>query len=76
MLWGSLGTYLRTAGPLLLPLLILSQLTKHSLMLATDYWLAHWTSQAVTARADGAERNCTSAQVKMINVCYGFLSSR
>ncbi|MCI4379456.1 hypothetical protein PGIGA_G00228450 [Pangasianodon gigas] len=56
MLWGSLGTYLRTAGLLLLPLLILSQLTKHSLMLAIDYWLAHWTSQAITAR------NCTSAQ--------------
>ncbi|KAF4091749.1 hypothetical protein AMELA_G00040930 [Ameiurus melas] len=62
MLWGPLGTYLRTAGLLLLPLLILSQLTKHSLMLAIDYWLAHWTSQAITARTDSTERNCTSAQ--------------
>ncbi|XP_058243562.1 ATP-binding cassette sub-family C member 8 [Hemibagrus wyckioides] len=62
MLWGSLGTYLRTAGLLLLSLLILSQLTKHSLMLAIDYWLAYWTSQAITARLDSAERNCTSAQ--------------
>ncbi|MCJ8733573.1 hypothetical protein PDJAM_G00225100 [Pangasius djambal] len=62
MLWGSLGTYLRTAGLLLLPLLILSQLTKHSLMLAIDYWLAHWTSQAITARTESTERNCTSAQ--------------
>ncbi|XP_060779092.1 ATP-binding cassette sub-family C member 8 [Neoarius graeffei] len=56
MLWGSLGTYLRAAGFLLLPLLILSQLTKHSLMLAIDYWLAHWTSQAIAART-----NCTSS---------------
>ncbi|KAK2848336.1 hypothetical protein Q7C36_010018 [Tachysurus vachellii] len=62
MLWGSLGTYLRTAGLLLLSLLILSQLTKHSLMLAIDYWLAHWTSQAITARLDSAERNCTTSQ--------------
>ncbi|XP_047010564.1 ATP-binding cassette sub-family C member 8 [Ictalurus punctatus] len=62
MLWGPLGTYLRTAGLLLLPLLILSQLTKHSLMLAIDYWLAHWTSQAITARTDSTERNCTSTQ--------------
>ncbi|XP_046719910.1 ATP-binding cassette sub-family C member 8 isoform X2 [Silurus meridionalis] len=62
MLWGSLGTYLRTAGFLLLPLLILSQLTKHTLMLAIDYWLAHWTSQAITAHTDSTERNCTSGQ--------------
>ncbi|TSL75335.1 ATP-binding cassette sub-family C member 8 [Bagarius yarrelli] len=61
MLWGSLGTYLRTAGLLLLPLLVLSQLTKHSVMLAIDYWLAHWTSQAITAHPDSADRNCTVA---------------
>ncbi|GAA6075908.1 ATP-binding cassette sub-family C member 8, partial [Tachysurus ichikawai] len=64
MLWGSLGTYLRTAGLLLLSLLILSQLTKHSLMLAIDYWLAHWTSQAIAARPDSADRNCTTSQVR------------
>ncbi|XP_066540491.1 ATP-binding cassette sub-family C member 8 [Hoplias malabaricus] len=60
--WSSFGTYLRTAGLLLLPLLLLSQLTKHSLMLAIDYWLAHWTSQAIAARMDNLDSNCTATQ--------------
>ncbi|KAM9480711.1 ATP-binding cassette sub-family C member 8 [Clarias gariepinus] len=64
MLWGSLVTYLRTAGLLLLPLLILSQLTKHSLMLAIDYWLAHWTSQSIIAQTGSTERNCTSGSTQ------------
>uniref|UniRef100_A0A8D3C4W1 ATP-binding cassette, sub-family C (CFTR/MRP), member 8 n=1 Tax=Scophthalmus maximus TaxID=52904 RepID=A0A8D3C4W1_SCOMX len=42
--WHSCGTYLSSAGLLLLTLLLLSQLLKHSLMVAIDYWLAHWTS--------------------------------
>uniref|UniRef100_A0A669CB94 ATP-binding cassette, sub-family C (CFTR/MRP), member 8 n=1 Tax=Oreochromis niloticus TaxID=8128 RepID=A0A669CB94_ORENI len=41
--WRSCGTYLSSAGLLLLSLLLLSQLLKHSLMVAIDYWLAHWT---------------------------------
>uniref|UniRef100_A0A9J8AFK0 ATP-binding cassette, sub-family C (CFTR/MRP), member 8b n=1 Tax=Cyprinus carpio carpio TaxID=630221 RepID=A0A9J8AFK0_CYPCA len=45
--WSSFATYLRAAGLLLLPLLVLSQLTKHSLMVAIDFWLAHWTSQHI-----------------------------
>ncbi|XP_017558268.2 ATP-binding cassette sub-family C member 8 isoform X2 [Pygocentrus nattereri] len=60
--WSSFGMYLREAGLLLLPLLILSQLTKHSLMLAIDYWLAHWTSQAIAARIDSFDNNCTVTQ--------------
>uniref|UniRef100_A0A8C2EHZ4 ATP-binding cassette, sub-family C (CFTR/MRP), member 8b n=1 Tax=Cyprinus carpio TaxID=7962 RepID=A0A8C2EHZ4_CYPCA len=46
--WSSFATYLRAAGLLLLPLLVLSQLTKHSLMVAIDFWLAHWTPQINT----------------------------
>uniref|UniRef100_A0A4W6EQV6 ATP-binding cassette, sub-family C (CFTR/MRP), member 8 n=1 Tax=Lates calcarifer TaxID=8187 RepID=A0A4W6EQV6_LATCA len=42
--WRSCGTYLSSAGLVLLTLLLLSQLLKHSLMVAIDYWLAHWTS--------------------------------
>uniref|UniRef100_A0A671K3G5 ATP-binding cassette, sub-family C (CFTR/MRP), member 8b n=1 Tax=Sinocyclocheilus anshuiensis TaxID=1608454 RepID=A0A671K3G5_9TELE len=42
--WSSFATYLHAAGLLLLPLLVLSQLSKHSLMVAIDFWLAHWTS--------------------------------
>uniref|UniRef100_A0A8C1JAG9 ATP-binding cassette, sub-family C (CFTR/MRP), member 8 n=1 Tax=Cyprinus carpio TaxID=7962 RepID=A0A8C1JAG9_CYPCA len=41
--WRSCGTYLSSAGLLLLLLLLLSQLLKHSLLVAIDYWLAYWT---------------------------------
>uniref|UniRef100_A0A673Z6B5 ATP-binding cassette, sub-family C (CFTR/MRP), member 8 n=1 Tax=Salmo trutta TaxID=8032 RepID=A0A673Z6B5_SALTR len=44
--WHSCGVYLSSAGLLLLLLLLLSQLFKHSLMVAIDYWLAHWTSRS------------------------------
>uniref|UniRef100_A0A8C5A165 ATP-binding cassette, sub-family C (CFTR/MRP), member 8 n=1 Tax=Gadus morhua TaxID=8049 RepID=A0A8C5A165_GADMO len=42
--WRSCRSYLSSAGALLLSLLCLSQLLKHTLMVAIDYWLAHWTS--------------------------------
>ncbi|KAL0168639.1 hypothetical protein M9458_036861, partial [Cirrhinus mrigala] len=60
--WSSFATYLRTAGLLLLPLLVLSQLTKHSLMVAIDFWLAHWTSHVIAAQIESAERNCTATK--------------
>uniref|UniRef100_A0A3B3RAC6 ATP-binding cassette, sub-family C (CFTR/MRP), member 8 n=1 Tax=Paramormyrops kingsleyae TaxID=1676925 RepID=A0A3B3RAC6_9TELE len=46
--WRACGTYLTSAGLLLLLLLLLSQLAKHSMMVAIDYWLAHWTSHVIT----------------------------
>uniref|UniRef100_A0A4W3IJU3 ATP-binding cassette, sub-family C (CFTR/MRP), member 8 n=1 Tax=Callorhinchus milii TaxID=7868 RepID=A0A4W3IJU3_CALMI len=45
--WRACGKYLSAAGCLLLPLLILSQLFKHTVMVAIDYWLAKWTSDAI-----------------------------
>ncbi|XP_057203612.1 ATP-binding cassette sub-family C member 8 [Triplophysa rosa] len=60
--WSSLATYLRAAGLLLLLLLVLSQLNKHSLMVAIDFWLAHWTSQVIAAQIESVERNCTVTQ--------------
>uniref|UniRef100_A0A8C9U0J7 ATP-binding cassette, sub-family C (CFTR/MRP), member 8 n=1 Tax=Scleropages formosus TaxID=113540 RepID=A0A8C9U0J7_SCLFO len=45
--WRSCGTYLSSAGLLLLSLLLLSQLLKHTVMVAIDFWLAHWTSHAI-----------------------------
>nr|XP_057931406.1 ATP-binding cassette sub-family C member 8 isoform X2 [Doryrhamphus excisus] len=60
--WRSCGTYLSSAGPLLLLPLLLSQLLKHSFMVAIDYWLARWTSHVITARSDGTPRNCTLVQ--------------
>uniref|UniRef100_A0A8B9JES7 ATP-binding cassette, sub-family C (CFTR/MRP), member 8 n=1 Tax=Astyanax mexicanus TaxID=7994 RepID=A0A8B9JES7_ASTMX len=45
--WRSCGKYLTSAGLLLLPLLLLSQLLKHSFMVAIDVWLAHWTSDVI-----------------------------
>ncbi|XP_036068485.1 ATP-binding cassette sub-family C member 8 isoform X3 [Oryzias melastigma] len=60
--WRSCGAYLSSAGLLLLSLLLLSQLLKHSLMVAIDYWLARWTSHVISAKADGSPRNCSAAQ--------------
>uniref|UniRef100_A0A3B5KW76 ATP-binding cassette, sub-family C (CFTR/MRP), member 8 n=1 Tax=Xiphophorus couchianus TaxID=32473 RepID=A0A3B5KW76_9TELE len=57
--WRPCGTYLSSAGLLLLTLLLLSQLLKHSLMVAIDYWLAHWTSHVITAKIDASAHNCT-----------------
>nr|XP_020469421.1 ATP-binding cassette sub-family C member 8 isoform X2 [Monopterus albus] len=57
--WRSCGTYLSSAGVLLLSLLILSQLLKHTLMVAIDYWLAHWTSHVIEAKIDATAHNCT-----------------
>ncbi|XP_041074965.1 ATP-binding cassette sub-family C member 8-like isoform X2 [Polyodon spathula] len=59
--WRACGTYLSSAGILLLPLLLLSQLFKHSLMLAIDYWLAKWTSDAISAKIN-SDKNCTVSQ--------------
>lgn len=61
--WRSCGTYLSSAGLLLLSLLLLSQLLKHTLMVAIDYWLAHWTSRVIAAKTEATARNCTAVQV-------------
>uniref|UniRef100_A0A8C9QXI2 ATP-binding cassette, sub-family C (CFTR/MRP), member 8 n=1 Tax=Scleropages formosus TaxID=113540 RepID=A0A8C9QXI2_SCLFO len=58
--WRSCGTYLSSAGLLLLSLLLLSQLLKHTVMVAIDFWLAHWTSHAI--QVDIAGRNCTMSR--------------
>uniref|UniRef100_A0AAR2IMH0 ATP-binding cassette, sub-family C (CFTR/MRP), member 8 n=1 Tax=Pygocentrus nattereri TaxID=42514 RepID=A0AAR2IMH0_PYGNA len=60
--WGSCGKYLALAGLLLLPLLVLSQLLKHSLMVAIDVWLAHWTSDVIHAKIRADRHNCTLVQ--------------
>ncbi|XP_056454103.1 ATP-binding cassette sub-family C member 8-like isoform X2 [Gadus chalcogrammus] len=60
--WRSCRSYLSSAGALLLSLLCLSQLLKHTLMVAIDYWLAHWTSQVIAAKPGASARNCTAAQ--------------
>lgn len=62
--WHSCGTYLSSAGLVLLSLLLLSQLLKHSLMVAIDYWLAHWTSHVIKAKIEATARNCTIVQVR------------
>ncbi|KAM6926321.1 ATP-binding cassette sub-family C member 8 isoform 2-T2 [Lycodopsis pacificus] len=60
--WSSCGAYLSSAGVLLLTLLLLSQLLKHSLMVAIDYWLAHWTSNVIAAKIKATPPNCTVVQ--------------
>uniref|UniRef100_A0A8C5N522 ATP-binding cassette, sub-family C (CFTR/MRP), member 8 n=1 Tax=Gouania willdenowi TaxID=441366 RepID=A0A8C5N522_GOUWI len=57
--WRSCSTYLSSAGFFLLCLLLLSQLFKHSLMVAIDYWLAHWTSHVIAAQINARTHNCT-----------------
>lgn len=66
--WRSCGTYLSSAGLVLLTLLLLSQLLKHTLMVAIDYWLAHWTSQVIAAKMEATARNCTVVQVRAVPV--------
>lgn len=61
--WHSCGTYLSSAGVLLLTVLLLSQLLKHTLMVAIDYWLAHWTSNVIAAKIAATARNCTIVKV-------------
>ncbi|KAM6464847.1 ATP-binding cassette sub-family C member 8 isoform 3-T3 [Liasis olivaceus] len=56
MPWRACGKYLSSAGLLLLPLLIFSQLLKHSVMVSIDYWLALWTSDAISSETG---KNCS-----------------
>ncbi|KAJ6665038.1 hypothetical protein lerEdw1_005269 [Lerista edwardsae] len=56
MPWRACGKYLSSAGFLLLPLLVLSQLLKHSVMVSIDFWLAQWTSEAISMKK---ENNCS-----------------
>ncbi|XP_034626079.1 ATP-binding cassette sub-family C member 8 isoform X6 [Trachemys scripta elegans] len=62
MPWRACGKYLSSAGILLLPLLVLSQLLKHTVMVAIDYWLAQWTSDVISAKSDVEQKNCSACQ--------------
>ncbi|KFP13086.1 ATP-binding cassette sub-family C member 8, partial [Egretta garzetta] len=44
---------------LLLPLLVLSQLLKHTVMVAIDYYLARWTSAAISEKTELDPKNCS-----------------
>ncbi|XP_074853852.1 ATP-binding cassette sub-family C member 8 isoform X10 [Carettochelys insculpta] len=62
MPWRACGKYLSSAGILLLPLLVLSQLLKHTVMVAIDYWLAKWTSDVISAKSELEQKNCSVCQ--------------
>ncbi|NXW27556.1 ABCC8 protein, partial [Phaetusa simplex] len=62
MPWRACGKYLSAAGILLLPLLILSQLLKHTVMVAIDYCLARWTSDAISAKTELDLKNCSHCE--------------
>uniref|UniRef100_A0A8C0GNQ2 ATP binding cassette subfamily C member 8 n=1 Tax=Chelonoidis abingdonii TaxID=106734 RepID=A0A8C0GNQ2_CHEAB len=62
MPWRACGKYLSSAGILLLPLLVLSQFLKHTVMVAIDYWLAKWTSDVISAKSDLEQKNCSVCQ--------------
>ncbi|KAK2495393.1 hypothetical protein MC885_003839 [Smutsia gigantea] len=59
--WRACAKYLSSAGVLLLSLLIFSQLLKHIVLVATDYWLAKWTDSALTLSPVAG--NCSLSQV-------------
>ncbi|XP_063800163.1 ATP-binding cassette sub-family C member 8 isoform X3 [Pseudophryne corroboree] len=60
MPWRACGKYLSSTGFLLLPVLVLSQLLKHLLMVAIDFWLAKWTSDTIsnTSSAACGDQSC------------------
>ncbi|XP_051889407.1 LOW QUALITY PROTEIN: ATP-binding cassette sub-family C member 9-like [Pristis pectinata] len=59
MPWRAFWRYLTSGGFLLLFLLIISKLLKHSVMVAIDFWLAKWTSVHMSQPpSDKAEQNC------------------
>ncbi|KAG2461994.1 ABCC8 protein, partial [Polypterus senegalus] len=62
MPWRACGTYLSSAGFLLLLLLLFSQFFKHSVLLAIDYWLAKWTSDVISGKVHSEGKNCTTNQ--------------
>ncbi|XP_023592403.1 ATP-binding cassette sub-family C member 8 isoform X1 [Trichechus manatus latirostris] len=58
--WRACTKYLSSAGILLLSLLVFSQLLKHMVLVAIDYWLAKWTDSALTLSP--MARNCSLSQ--------------
>uniref|UniRef100_A0A674KGA5 ATP binding cassette subfamily C member 8 n=1 Tax=Terrapene triunguis TaxID=2587831 RepID=A0A674KGA5_9SAUR len=72
MPWRACGKYLSSAGILLLPLLVLSQLLKHTVMVAIDYWLAKWTSDVISAKSDEFNHSRYS-RVFSILCCLGII---
>ncbi|XP_049746536.1 ATP-binding cassette sub-family C member 8 isoform X4 [Elephas maximus indicus] len=58
--WRACAKYLSSAGILLLSLLVFSQLLKHMVLVAIDYWLAKWTDSALTLSP--MARNCSLSQ--------------
>uniref|UniRef100_A0A8C4LIZ1 ATP binding cassette subfamily C member 8 n=1 Tax=Equus asinus asinus TaxID=83772 RepID=A0A8C4LIZ1_EQUAS len=58
--WRACAKYLSSAGILLLSLLVFSQLLKHMVLVAIDYWLAKWTDSALTLSP--MTRNCSLSQ--------------
>uniref|UniRef100_A0A673V0K8 ATP binding cassette subfamily C member 8 n=1 Tax=Suricata suricatta TaxID=37032 RepID=A0A673V0K8_SURSU len=63
--WRACTKYLSSAGVLLLSLLLFSQLLKHMVLVAIDYWLAKWTDSALTLSP--AARNCSLSQECSLN---------
>ncbi|XP_054828142.1 ATP-binding cassette sub-family C member 8 isoform X4 [Eublepharis macularius] len=66
MPWQACGKYLSSAGFLLLPLLILSQLLKHSVMVSIDFWLAQWTSDVISTKVE-KRLNCSVCEETTFN---------
>ncbi|XP_063073871.1 ATP-binding cassette sub-family C member 9-like [Engraulis encrasicolus] len=55
--WKVCWRYLSSGGFLMVLLMVFSKLLKHSVMVAIDYWLAHWTSVNRTSDASVTNGN-------------------
>uniref|UniRef100_UPI00358FFAEC ATP-binding cassette sub-family C member 9-like n=1 Tax=Myxine glutinosa TaxID=7769 RepID=UPI00358FFAEC len=75
--WRAFGRYLSSGGVPLLLLLLISQLLKHTVMVAIDYWLAEWTSHIMSSNysADAStHKEGESSGQSFHSVVFGALS--
>ncbi|XP_005998910.1 LOW QUALITY PROTEIN: ATP-binding cassette sub-family C member 9 [Latimeria chalumnae] len=72
MPWRACWRYLTSGGFLLLFLMIFSKLMKHSIIVAIDYWLANWTSNASSVGNTSTDSTLTNKVSDLSYYVSGF----
>ncbi|XP_062928444.1 ATP-binding cassette sub-family C member 9-like isoform X2 [Mobula hypostoma] len=75
MPWRAFWRYLTSGGFLLLFLLVISKLLKHSVMVAIDFWLAKWTSVHVRQPSSENGQSLDKDNQNYCKVSYSILCS-
>ncbi|XP_072922218.1 ATP-binding cassette sub-family C member 9-like isoform X4 [Hemitrygon akajei] len=75
MPWRAFWRYLTSGGFLLLFLLVISKLLKHSVMVAIDFWLAKWTSVHASQPPSENGNSTDKAEQNDYKVWYSILCS-